>query len=249
MMDYHIVNRSRAVYASSFLILLITGFTSKGQCKTDLQKMNVFGQVDSIREFEFTGSEKLIHICTLRFNASGNEVSRTSFHESNDFMPNQILTVFDENGIKIRENRYNSKGELERYLIYTYDEMGNHLTDSLYEIGIGLDTYSIYTYDSLCNQIEYKHCYGDGFPAIWYTYFVNDGRVVGGMDQLEYRELAYGYDKFGNRTQVRTIHNGEEVVWRYIYDKKYNWIESKEIELQADEKPYWIIRREIYYSD
>lgn len=221
------------------------------QCKTDLEREKIAGQVKRIIETGIDASDgkhDIDHIKTTEYSKGGRAEGYTFASKYNDLKPTKTIFQFDSNGFKISEERYNLKDKVEATLKYRNDDKGNILQQEYYTQYGKLDSYSYFSYNEQCERTEYKSFASDSSIWLWYTYVYPSENTIKITDKVRNEKSIQTKDKMGNTIENKTVNSDgiEELTgtYTYKYDKKGNWTRKSTIE---DGQVVWIIEREIIY--
>jgi hypothetical protein len=236
------------------ILLLSSCALQKGhvssQCKTDLEKEKINGNVKQIITtgiYSKDGAKEINHIKTTEFNKNGKALGYTFASKYNELQPTKTIYEFDEKGNKIVEKRYNLKNEIKNTLTYRYDSVGN-VIESIYYLKGNLDSYTYYTYNSLCEEIGYKAFLSDSTIWLWYTFTYEDGNIVSSFDEIRSTVNKSTYNDQGNciKTTKFDKEGNEKSVMTYVYeyDKKWNWTKKTTYD---NGEIYWIDERQFMY--
>jgi hypothetical protein len=134
----------------TFYLMIFFCSTIFGQ-KNDLRKLNLNGNIKSIREFSYKAIEKLGDI----------QKGKAGFFYYN---------FFSNKGNKIEDNSYISDGSLIKKFTYKYDDKGNRIENSRFTSDGNIEKKYTYKYEDMGNAIE-ENCYtSDGILLSKYTY-------------------------------------------------------------------------------
>ena len=103
----------------------------------DLKRLELKGNVKSIREIVYKAKESFVRV------------------EKGDINANKYI-LFNEEGNKIEENSYNSEGSLVYRRIYKYDDKGSKIEEKKYGSEGSLVYRRIYKYDDKGNKMKKK---------------------------------------------------------------------------------------------
>jgi hypothetical protein len=235
------------------LILVLFYNTSLSQCKSDLEQQNIKGKVKTIKEtglYSEDGANEINHIKTTKYDKRGKELGYSFASKYDDLKPTETIFEFDNEGNKIKENRYDLSGKIENYLNYEYDSLGNVIKSSYFTSSGSLDSYATYKYNLTCDRIESKHYYSDSSIWLWYKSTYKKGGLIEVFSPLDSITVKFTYDNQNNYIKyIEYDKLGEEKEVRtyiYEYDDKSNWI--KKTEFQNGEI-YWVDERQYDYYD
>lgn len=238
-------------------------FSCNNEVKNDLQKWNLNGKVESIKETPYIAIEKFGEIV---------KGERGSFSIERNF-------IFNDKGYKIKTIFYNADGRLISRSEYKYDEKGNNIETFIYGSDNNLDEKMEYRYDEKRNLIE-KNNLDNSQNLYSKTKYKNDekGNLVKELlfnsDGSLHSSTEYKYDDKGNRIEwtdyndkgiiliKKELKNDEKgnvielfcsmtaigmsykVESKYEYDENNNW--NRRIDIK-DGKPEFVVERVIKY--
>jgi nitrous oxidase accessory protein NosD len=143
----------------TFYLMIFFCSTIFGQ-KNDLRKLNLNGNIKSIREFSYKAIEKLGDI----------QKGKAGFFYYN---------FFSNKGNKIEDNRYNPDGSLVKKYIYKYNSKGNRIEENQFTSEDILIRKITYKYDKKKNIIEDNSYTPEGKQDKKYTYkYDNKGNII-----------------------------------------------------------------------
>jgi hypothetical protein len=207
---------------------------SYSQCKSDLEKENIKGNVEKIIETGINvkdGKNEINHIKTTIFDKRGKALGYNFASKFDSLKPTETIFEIDKEGNKIKENRYDLSSKIRNYLIYEFDSLGNEIKSSYYTSGGNLDSYTCYKYNLACEKIEAKTFFSDGGLWLWYKFTIKDGKLIEVFDlqdstiskitnDIQNNNIKHvKYDKYGTEKKVS--------VYNYVYDEKSNWIKKR----------------------
>lgn len=218
--------------------------------ENDLSKFNLKGKVKSFSQESYEVKVRNENIIMGRKINGGIIEPDDSFSLVNDTF--RIVYKFDENGNKIEENNFNSKGQLHYKLIYKYNEKGNLFESSSLpnKYGKSKQTYhyntkgkltkinyyrnekffmeDYYQYDDKGNLIDYSSWTADPKKLQWQTHFKYNEQ--GNLIEKEHHRSennsyveTFKYDDKGN---IIIIEKGADEKTTYVYDEKNNVIQK-----------------------
>lgn len=248
---------SKSINAKNIVLTIITLFSvfaSAQNQKNDLQKVNLYGKVKSIREISYQAVEKngniekenIISDKIISFNEKG-YTAEIILHY---FAPEPLIlskTIFKYNlqDVLIEEDEYDSDGNFFEKTKYLYDEKNNVIAIEWFNSEGKFKSKYIYKYDENGNEIERWYHYHTEKP-----FLVNRFQYDAHNRLIEFRKYVeggkleeittYQYDKNGRNTKIHSfLPNGK---WTdtitYLYDEN-----GKEIGYVYKEK--W--KRKIIY--
>lgn len=186
------------------LVIIATSCKESGQKKTDLDELNLKGNIQSVFTLSYKAIDKFgegnivkgklnsfdnEYIC---FDSIGNIVSKKTYYIKD--IITDWLYEYDKNGYKIRNLFYDDNGQLEKYSsTFVNDSIGNPL--------IEID---------------------DDKDKKYYTY--NNGKLIKDGKPGYYND--YEYDKKGNLIVMRMGVGGYggPMIWKFTYDSNNNLI-------------------------
>ncbi len=227
--------------------------------KTDHQKLNLRGQVKSIRESSYPAKEnkgeiqlgEMSHYYINTFNEKGNKAEDIQFKPDGTPMKKYVYQ-YDTLGRRSVRLQYDSASNLVRKITYTYNADGLCTEDNSFDPTNRLEKKYTYTYDRKGNCIEDKSFTPDNVLQKKNTYvYDSDGKLISmnsynGKGDLE-KEVTYRYDYQNNiiDEEVNLSVGGNPVYnYHYVYDKQGNWI--KKVTMK-DQVPVLILERIIRY--
>jgi len=216
------------------LVVLAFIFCSQvnGQ-KSDVTKLNLKGNVKSIREsmYQVNKKEGKIHDTILEyvyyntFDKQGNKIEDFKY-DTKGKIDKKYEYIYDNLGRRIFQNQYASDGKLNRKMNYIYDEKGNITEDNSFTSEGKLGKKYTYTYDISGNKLENNR-------------YTTDGRLD--------KKVNYKYDDKGNVIEeIQTANDGKKAVYsfEYTYNTQNNWIQKDSFNGKLIVS---IIKREIEY--
>ena len=235
------------------LILVLYYNTSLSQCKSDLEQDNIKGKVKTITEtglYAENGANEINHIKTTKYDKSGKALSYSFASKYDDLKPTETIFEFDNEGNKIKENRYDLSSKIENYLHYEYDSLGNVIKSSYFTSSGSLDSYTTYKYNLTCDRIETKHYYSDSSIWLWYKSTYNEGMLTEVFSPQDSSIVKYTYDNQNNYIKYieydKLGKKKEVTTYIYEYDDKSNWIKRMSYH---NGEIYWVDKRQYDYYD
>jgi len=241
--------------------------------ENDLSKFNLKGKVKSFSQESYEVKVRNENIIMGRKINGGINEPDDSFSLINDTF--RIDFKFDENGNKIEENNFNSKGQLHYKLIYKYNEKGNLFESSSFpnKYGKSKQTYHYntkgkltkinyyrneeffvadnYQYDDKGNLIKYSSWVIDPPKLQWQTNYTynQEGNVIKTDD--DNWVTTYEYDDKGNKIVEKQINKHDNGVYKsiYRYDKDENLIEKIEENSRKGERQRSFFKYEFDKND
>ena len=231
--------------------LVVLFHSSYPQCKSDLEKENIQGNVKKIIEtgiFVKEGTNEINYIQTTNYDNKGKALGYTFAHKNDKLKPTKTIFEFNKKGHKVRENRFDLNDQLEDYITYKYDSRGNVVKEKYFIFGGHLDSYSLYEYNSTSDRIESKTFYSNGALWLWHKSTYQDGKLIEVFDPQDSTSLKFTNDIHGNKIQyVEYDKFGAEKkvnVYAYAYDDKSNWTKKT---TYINGEIYWIDERQYEY--
>ena len=234
---------------TGLLILFLSFIACSDKPENDLSNFNLKGKVKSFSQESYEVKVRNENIIKGRKIDGFNEPDDIFFSDSF-----RIHFKFDENGNKIEENNFNSKGKLHDKRIYKYNEKGNlfessslfnenETTKQIYHYNTKGELMSInyfrneeffmedyYQYDDKGNLIDYSSWTVNPKKLQWQTNYKYDeeGNVIEKDD--DNWVTTYEYDDKGNKIVEKQINKHDDGVYKsmYRYDKDENLIEKIE---------------------
>jgi len=234
---------------TGLLFLFLSFIACSDKPENDLSNFNLKGKVKSFSQESYEVKVRNENIIKGRKIDGFNEPDDIFFSDSY-----RIHFKFDENGNKIEENNFNSKGKLHNKRIYKYNEKGNlfessslfnenETTKQIYHYNTKGKLTKInyyrneeffvadnYQYDDKGNLIKYSSWVIDPPKLQWqknYTYN-QEGNVIKTDD--DNWVTTYEYDDKGNKIVEKQINKHDNGVIKsiYRYDEDENVIEKIE---------------------
>lgn len=226
--------KTKTVISSLTLFLMIFFCSTMLGQKNDLKKLNLNGNVKSIREFS--------SITIENFGDIQKDKAKLSYYN-----------IYSNNGNKIEDNRYNSDGSLNKKFTYKYDSTGNRIEQNQFTSDDSLIRKITYKHDKQGNIIEDNSYTPDGNLDKKFTYKYNnkgnriENSIFTSQGNLD-KKFIYKYDDKGNVIEENCYSSDGSLLskdtYKYEYDNHQNWNRQTGFE---DEKPKYIIEREIEY--
>ena len=215
------------------LLGLFLNFSFTHYQKTDLEKSGIFGKVKSIRETNYSvsnkaennGKENIVLDNFTSYDLDGNRQKMSEYKD--DTLFSYITYKYDHNNVLVGCDEYNADNSL--YLSISYSSNDKGFVIDAYYNRILQKTYDI---DRLSIAVEYDKYYQNLFTHVSYKndfkgnvleekYFTDQGN-------LSYK-LTYKYDYKYNKVEIKYYNNSGNLSWRkkLKYDSKGNKTESK----------------------
>lgn len=238
--------------------------------KSDLSKINLKGQVKSIKEITYYAIDKSESIekgnrtentdsnfdVYIEFNSYGNKVEETIMR-SEDYLCRKTLYIYDNwNRIKEITEQY-IDGRIIEKMVYDYESSNDYVIENTYNKE-GQNTYKRHLKFKDGNNIEIKmyeyEYYANNFNynGKYKSEFNEDGNKIETLsydfrNSLDFQWI-YKYDNRQNIIETRYI-NFERSLdittkFDYQFDSSGNWIRRIEF---TDNVPSFIVEREIEY--
>ncbi len=256
----------------SLLLLVLMGlflnFSFTHYQKTDLEKSGIFGKVKSIRETNYSVSNKpennsqenIVLDNLTSFNLDGDRQKKSEYKDGVLF--SYITYKYDHKNVLAGSDEYNADNSLYLSISYSSNDKG-FVTDAHYNRILQ----KTYDNDRLSIAVEYDKYYQNLFTHVFYK---NDfkGNVLEekyftGEGNLSYK-LTYKYDYKYNKVEIKYYNKSGNLSWRkkLKYDSKGNKTESKFFEsnrlamvskyvYEFDQNDNWVKRveaRKLYYN-
>jgi hypothetical protein len=246
-------NINKVVNLILTLLFVILYNFSFSQCKSDLENENLKGKVKIIQEKSISVRDSAYNIMGVFisiYDDKGKTLSYIFPNLRNESLENKTIFEFNKKGYKVRENRFNIDGKLDKYLTFKNDSRGNVIKESYFNLDGSLINYRLFKYNSTCDNIEFKTFLSDGRLTDWYKYIFKDGLVVESVNKMDSTssKLTYdnhnnnikliGYDKLGIEKNV--------IIFKFEYDDKFNWTKQTHFE---NGKMIFIDERQYEYYD
>lgn len=223
--------------------LLLLGIGAYAQEKeNDWTKEGLKGKVKSVSEVKYTikgsnieGNSKTIEY----YNLKG---YRTEEYWINIKYGNSEKTtyIYDTKNNIIELNNYDSKRKQDKRIIYSYDDKGNMIQETLYRGGV-INYTSIY--NDKGKEVECKNYDEEGqLTDICISIYDEKGDFVEGKQYDANGKFIGDFKKVHLDTGISILSG---LKYTYRYDEIGNWIEKTYY--SKNEKPYYIIKREIEY--
>jgi len=199
--------------------------------KNDLEQMNIYGRVKSIKEFSYEAQDKFGEI------SKGN---RANINYSSKLLG---LCVSVE-GSEMAEIRHPAWLTMPENCVRLFNDKGNLTEISYYALNGNLTAKSIYKYDSKGNKIELISFNSEGDIKGKIKYLYDDNSHI--IEEVRYDlngiidfKFSYLYDNMGNKIEVNETSNSffggyyeTKCSIEYKFDRKGNIIEK--IEFNSD---------------
>ena len=249
----------RVITIPAFVLFFLYHSSVSGQ-KTDLEKMNIKGRVNSIRELHYRIDGDSLNYAIIGadvsysyfFNPEGNKKEDLIYHIDGS-LNRKFKFQYDESGHKSSQTQYTANDSLIRTIKYSYDKDGM-LNEEIYYNGAGNKEKKIaYHYDKKGNVTEEKHTTGGGKLLYRFSYTYDDeGKLTDNQrfdrnGKLEKRVKSFN-DSAGNVTREEIYNDGDQRThtgtFQYKSDLKGNWIKKLEF---SDNNISYLVEREIKY--
>ncbi|WP_336071030.1 hypothetical protein [Mesoflavibacter sp. CH_XMU1404-2] len=252
------------LFLLTFLIIFSCDKKSQ-EIKTDLEKMNLNGNVKSFKTNEFSQlTESHYYFNRSGFISQLNWVSKNSlWHKEKYYYSDNLDSIvrFDKNddlqsksvfhysnGNLIKTQFFNSNNGLERNWKYEYNDQGKISKEVLYyEPNIVISTL-IYEYDQ-SNRLKSK----TEIDSHKTTFFYNDKNQKISETQFYFddnseRKFSFGYDENGFLNRQTDIENNVSYNWNYELDKNGNWIYKRKAGVSLQNTDIEAERKIEYYE-
>ena len=152
---------------------------------------------------------------------------------------------FDESGKKLRDNWYDSNGDLGLYAEHTYDDRGNAVRATFFYPSGAIDCWCQREYDETGNEIR-----------TWYSpegevYIINEHDTKGNLVKenidplhLTYPSVVYEYDEAGNN--IRETHYWSNGGIPQLIENEYDSVGNKMCTVTWSYDPWNTMREERY---
>lgn len=236
---------------SLIISIIFLSLNSSAQCKTDLERSNIKGNVKQIKTtgtYKQNGNDDLTYIEISDYDKNGNATGYSFAHKNDNMKPTKTEFEFNAQGYKVKEIRYDLNNKVRNTLTYTYDDKGNVIESRYHIKNNQLDSYTRYSYNDNCDIIEYHTFYSDSSSWLWYKYKYKKGLLIEVLDVDRKSFDWYDYDDRGNVTERIVLREDgvvtDEWTYTYEYDEHDNWIIKTSYK---NGSMYWEDRRDIVY--
>lgn len=190
-----------------FIIALLCVSFSRSQekniKKNDLEKMNLYGAVKSLREIQYevigekTSTNSRNHKYYM-FDKKGQN-TECSLYKSDGSLFSKHTYKYDDKGTLLEHNSFNSDGSLHIKKTGKYDDRGNQIEWNWYFSDGIIKTETRSKYDNKGNVIELKGCDEDGKSCYKIKYkYDNKGNVIKKIELGDFPlKIKYKYDNHG----------------------------------------------------
>lgn len=175
--------------------------------KNDLEKMNLYGHVKSLREIQYEVIDEKISTISRRhqyyiFDDKGQN-TEYSLYKSDGSLFSKHTYKYDDKGTLLEYNSFNSDGILVIKKTGKYDDRGNQIEWNWYFSDGSIKTETRSKYDNKGNVIELKGCDEDGKSCTIIKYkYDNKGNVIKEIELGDFPLITkYKYDNHGKMVE------------------------------------------------